>query len=289
VALTPRRVLAIGAVLAVAGLLVGGRPVLPLYDGVINAEPYRYLDPAPGQPGSPPSATATVQVINGGNDLVAVATGESVPQAQLFVIPEGLTLPSGTTRIDVSIAAVEPPGGQPADGHIAGNVYAFDIANQAGAPISAKAEAQASVELRAPDQNTQQATIERWTGTAWEPVPTTAAGLAALFTAVVSEFGDFAIVLPGPAESGAASGGPTGEASGFPASSGGGATEAATSAPATPGPTDNRGLLTLILGGVALAIVVLVAAVAFLPSRGRGGGRKPPPRSGGGRGAGRRR
>jgi hypothetical protein len=267
-----RRALVAGAALAVIGLAIAGRPYAPLYDGVISAEPYKYLDPGPGQPGQPPTATATIKIVDGGSDLIAVATGESVPQAQIFVIPGGLAIVPGTTRIDVSIAAVEPRG-QPTDGHIAGNVYAINVTNDAGLPIAAKADAQATVELRAPDQSTQTATIERFDGTSWQPLPTTAAGLAALFTAVVTQFGEFAIVLPGGAATPAASGAVESPGASQAVPSIGPAPSAAAS------PPEDRGTLTLILGGAAGLVVLLVAALALLPSRGT---RPPPGRSAGG-------
>ncbi|HEY2917176.1 MAG TPA: hypothetical protein VGI98_08185 [Candidatus Limnocylindrales bacterium] len=281
-ALTARRSLAIGAIVAVVGMIVAGRPYVTLYDGVVPNEPYRYLAPGPGQAGEPSTTTISVKVVDGGNDLVAAATSETEPQAQVFVIPQGLALVPGTTQINVSIAAVVPPGPQPTDGHIAGNVYAFTVTNQSGVPISAKAEAQASIELRAPDPGTSDATIERYDGSAWRPLSTTAAGASELFTAVVTEFGEFAIVLPGAAATVAPPGSPAGS-SVVPGS--------AVASPPVAGPpaTDGRATLTLILGALAIGIVVLVAAVALLPSRGR---RPPPGRSiggGAGRGAGSRR
>jgi hypothetical protein len=266
---TARRLLVLGGIVAAIGLVIAGPPYATLYDGVPVVPPYVYLDPGPDQPGSPVGATATIKVINGASDLLALATPELVPQAQVFVIPGGLALPPGTTRIDVSIAAVEPTA-QPTDGHIAGNVYAFNLTNDAGLPVSATTEAQASIELRAPDQATTTATIERFDGTSWQPVSTTAAGIGALFTAVVTQFGEFAVVLPGAAATGAAS--PPGSAA---APSIGGPSVAPSETPAGPS-SDNRETLTLLLGGAAVVIVLVVAALAFLPSRGR---RSPPPRS----------
>lgn len=270
-ALTARGLLGLGAIVAIAGLVVAGRPYLTLYDGVVPNEPYRYLHPGPGQAGEPTTASVTVKIVDGGNDLVAAATAETEPQAQVFVVPMGLTLPAGTTQINVSITAVEPPGQQPTDGHLAGNVYAITLTNQAAAPISARADAQASIELRAPDPGTTTATIERFDGTAWHAIQTEAAGMAELFTGVVTDFGDFAIVLPGtiatPGEPG-----PSSETS-QPL---GPSTPAATEAVAVPPGSNDRETLTLVLGAAAVAIVLLVAAVALLPGRGR----RPPPARG---------
>jgi hypothetical protein len=277
---TARRALVVGAVIAVVGLALGGRPSVTLYDGVLPAEPYKWLDPPPGQPGGPQGATATVDVQSGKSALVAVATPELVPQAQVFAIPGGLVLPAGTTAIDVSIAAVEPPALPPND-HIAGNVYAITITNQSGVPVTADPAAQVSVVLRAPDPATATATVARFDGTSWQPLSTEPAGVGATFSAVTTQFGDFAILLPGPAEGAS------------PLASSPASPEVSAAAPAVtpsvpveagpppPGPFGlDRGTLTIALVGVAVVIVGLIAAAALLPSR-----RGPP--AGGGRSAGR--
>jgi hypothetical protein len=257
-----RRTLALGAVIAVLGLAFGGRPSITLYDGVLPAEPYKWLDPPPGQPGDPQGATATLTLQSGKSPLVAVATPELVPQAQVFAIPGGLILPTGTTTIDVSIAAVEPPALPPND-HIAGNVYAITVTNQAGTPITADPAAQVSVVLRAPDPTTATATIARFDGSTWQPVSTQPAGVGATFSAVVTQFGDFAVLLPGPAESALPS--VSAEASAA------GPTAVATAPEVTPQPGGpfglDRGTLTIVLAGAALVIVGLIAAAALLPSR----------------------
>jgi hypothetical protein len=268
-----RRALILGAVLAVIGLVVGGRPSITLYDGVVPDEPYLWLDPPPGHPGNPQGATATLPLKDGKSPLVAVATPELVPQAQVFAIPAGLVLTAGTTGIDVSIAPVEPPG-LPTDSHIEGNVYAFTVTNQAGTPLTADPAALVSIVLRAPDPATPTATVARWDGTTWEALQTSPAGAGATFSAVVTEFGDFAVLLPGAAAS-ASPGEPTAASpTSLPSES---ATAAA--AAASPGTLFglDRGTLTLVLGGVAVVIVALVAAIAFLPSR-----RPPPPPGWGG-------
>jgi len=273
-----RRALVLGAVLAVIGLVVGGRPSITLYDGVVPDEPYLWLDPPAGHPGNPQGATATLPLKDGKSPLIAVATPELVPQAQIFAIPAGLILPAGTTGIDVAIAPVEPPG-QPIDSHIEGNVYAFTVTNQAGAPLTADPAALVSIVLRAPDPATATATIARWDGTTWQGIQTSPAGAGATFSAVVTQFGDFAVLLPGAAASpsaGAPSAAPT---TSLPSESA--TPPSATGAPGTLFGLD-KGTLTLVLGGAAILIVALVAVVALLPSRG-----PPPPPGWGGRSGGR--
>ena len=76
-------VLAVGvAVIALAQLGTPHRAP-PLYDGVVVEEPYRYLSPPPGAPGSPKSYTATEPVQGGQSAELVAATPESRPQAQL--------------------------------------------------------------------------------------------------------------------------------------------------------------------------------------------------------------
>jgi hypothetical protein len=257
-----RRALVLGAVLAVIGLVLGGRPSITVYDGVVPAEPYLWLDPPPGHPGNPQGATATLPLKDGKSPLVAVATPELVPQAQVFAVPAGLILPAGTTGIDVSIAPVEPPG-QPTDSHIEGNVYAITVTNQAGAPLTADPAALVSIVLRAPDPATATAMIGRWDGTTWQAFQASPAGAGATFSAVVTQFGDFAVLLPG-ATASASPGEPSeAAATALPSES---PTAPVVETPGTLFGLD-RGTLTLVLGGVAVVIVVLVAAVAFLPSR----------------------
>lgn len=265
-----RRALALGAVVAMLGLVAGGRPSISLYDGVVPLEPYVYLDPPPGSPGNPKGATATLALQGGQSPLVAVATPELVPQAQLFAIPGSLVLPAGTTRIDVSIAAVEPPPVPPSDGHIEGNVYAITVTSQAGAAVTADPAAQVSIILRAPDPLTATATIVRFDGSSWVSLKTDPSGLGATFTAVVTQFGDFAVLLPGPAPTGAATPAATG-AGGGSAAPGAPSNAPEASVAATPAPGGPLGLdrqtVTLVLGGLAVVIVALVAAAALLPSR----------------------
>ena len=193
----------LGLVVLGLGLLaIGGAqraaPALtpPLYDGVVQVDPYRWLVPAQGQRGSPKSATGTDKLENGGSPLLAIATGEQPPQAQIFATSGALILPAGTTSIKESIAPILPRI-LPTDGHIAGNVYRISVTNQAAAPLTALAAQQVTVVIRGPD-NTHSAKIEQLTDTGWGVIPTEDAGSASTYLAVVTRFGDFALVAPGP-------------------------------------------------------------------------------------------
>lgn len=247
---------------------VGGPP---LYDGVIVADPYRYVNPPPGQKGDPPSASATEQLQNGASPVTAVATGEQPPQAQIFAAPGALVLPAGTTAISVSIAPIRAKQ-LPTDGRIAGNAYRFTLVTQAGAPIISSVGAKTTVVLRGP-AGLADAKIEWFTAGAWQQLPTQPAGLPATFLTTVTDFGDFALVVLGPAATAAAS-----AASGSASASG----EQAMPSPPTPAQTpgapaggsgglDSRTIVAAVAAALLLGLLVLRVLADRLPSR-RGGG-----------------
>ena len=88
-------------VMSIARVAIPGAP--PLYDGVVVIPPYQWVDPPPGEQGNPQGASATVPVHGGESPLVALATPEDVPQAQILAVPGDLTLPAGARRIVASI------------------------------------------------------------------------------------------------------------------------------------------------------------------------------------------
>lgn len=170
-------------------------PGPPLYDGVIAAEPYLWFDPPPRHPGGAEGATDTVKVEAGENHIVVVATAELPPQAQVIAQRGALLVEPDATTLSVSVTPVHATV-KPADGYIDGNVYAFEITDQLGRPVSARAGAQATIVLRPADESLLEATIERFDGTAWVPLQTDGGGPFA-FQAVVTEFGQFAVVAAG--------------------------------------------------------------------------------------------
>ena len=262
--------LVLGALAIVALQRVAPLLAPPLYDGVIVIERYRWLVPPPGQPGDPKSASGTVQVKGGASPLIAFATGEQPPQAQIFATSGAFVLPGGTSSIKVSIAAILPPT-LPTDGHIAGNVYRISVANQAGVGLTAPASAKVTVVLRGPD-NEPSVTLEQLTFEGWRPLKTEDAGFGSTFLAVVTGFGDFALVAPGP-------GGPYptasqgAQASGSPSASGQ-ASPAATgeTSPSSPGasslvsqtPSTLSGDATGAGGGPPTTAIAAVVALLIL-------------------------
>lgn len=264
----------LGLVVVVLGLLSIGvaqhvAPALtpPLYDGVVNVDPYRYLVPTAGQRGFPKSATGTQKLENGGSPLLAIATGEEPPQAQIFATSGAMILPAGTTEIKQSIEPILPRI-LPTDGHIAGNVYRIAVTNQAGAALTAPADQQVTVVIRGPE-NTHEATIERLTDAGWEKLATEDGGFASTYLAVVTGFGDFALVAPGPGGS-YPTATPFGAPSVAPASIdvSPSATEPGTSAPSAspgvgqggPGP---GGIPTTAIVGIVVALLLGGAAAVY--------------------------
>jgi hypothetical protein len=181
-------------VIASARLVLPAAP--PLYDGVVPIVRYLWLDPPAGQPGGAKGASADIAVRSGKSPLVAVATAELEPQAQIFAQPGGLNVPSGARTIHVAIEPI-PSEGSPADGQIDGNVYRISVLDESGTALTAPASARVSVVLRATDPAQAEATIARFSGGVWQPLKTSASGFGGSFLSIVMEFGDFAVILPG--------------------------------------------------------------------------------------------
>ena len=167
----------------------------PLYDGVVVVEPYRWLVPPAGQKGDPKSASGTARLENGASPLIALATEEVPPQAQIFATPGTLVLPAGTTSIKMSIKPILPQA-LPSDGHISGNVYRITITNQTGVPLTAPPGANVTVVLRGPDSGVDE-TIEQSSSDGWNALSSQDAGFGSAYLATVTSFGDFALVAPG--------------------------------------------------------------------------------------------
>jgi hypothetical protein len=263
--------LALGAglgIVVVARLLVPGAP--PLYDGVVINEPYKWLDPPPGEEGGAQGVTGTAALENGASPLIALATAEQPPQAQVFAANGDLILPPGTTSLLLSITPI-PPEGTPDAGPIAGNVYRISITNQDGVPVTAPPppNGYVSVVMRGPG-HVLEATIERFEAGTWHALRTEYAGYTSGFLSIVTEFGDFALVAPiAPATSSTTASG----------------TSTATQRPsATPGTQTGTGggsdpLLLILLGagmiGVAGgAFLVYRSIMKPLPPPSRGGRRR---------------
>jgi hypothetical protein len=257
--------------LAIIALAQGAAPATspPLYDGVFPIDAYKWLSPPPGEHGGAKGISATVRPQSGRSPLLAIATpDEQPPQAQIFGPPGGLTLPAGTTEIRMAITPV-PTEGILVDGHIAGNVYRISVTDQDGRPLTAPASAFVTVVLRGPG-NLAEATVERFVNGAWQPLKTTPAGIGSTFIAVVTEFGDFTLVAPGPAPSIAGSGAP---ASGTASPAESPASPSATPE-ASPSPSPvTGGDQTPLLVGIAIGAGLLAGLAVWLVTGARNRGR----------------
>jgi hypothetical protein len=256
------RSLAVAAViagLAVVTLAQRLMPVVgpPLYDGVIVEDPYEWFAPPAGFAGGAQQATAAVPIQGSQSPNLSVGTPEQPPQAQVFAGAGYLVMPAGTSSINVSIVPGQATT-SPADGIIAGNVYRFSLTSQSGAPVRGQASGGVTIVLRGP-ANLSTATIERLSGGIWTPLQTDPAGAPNMFTAVVTDFGDFAIVTPqgwAPVPGG-------GEG---PVNVGPAAPQASTSSDGLgqPSGASGSGSPEVLIAGLVIGLAIVAAAVALL-------------------------
>ncbi len=222
-------------------------PVLtpPLYDGVVVVEPYRWLDPPPGAAGGPTTAVKVAAPEHGRSPVLTVFTSEQPPQAQLVALDGALTVPPGTSALNVTITPVAPTVPPPV-GSIDGNVYRIKVTTKSGTPVAIAPGQQVTVILRSPGDRSNPR-IEQLVDGTWQPLPTSDAGFASAYTAVIPSFGDFAIVAGTPGAS------PAGSHA---------APAAGTGAPSIPAPA-SRGD-TAFLASALLGVTVVLIVIAML-------------------------
>lgn len=194
-------VAAIGFAIGAGAQLLAPLPGPPLYDGVVNVEPYRFVAPAGGI-GAARSAQITLPVTAPTSPTLVVGTPEQPPQAQLIAGPGAFALPPGTTAMTVSISPIDPlaePALDSTAGTFVGNAYRVSVTTQAGTPILAHADAQVTLALRSPTSGN--ASVARLANGQWSVLRTESAAVPGSWeTAGLMDFGDF--VLVGPAGSG---------------------------------------------------------------------------------------
>jgi hypothetical protein len=194
----PAGVLVIGLGLTwLAGLTPSSRTA-PLLDGVFIEDPFRWVDPPPGAEGDPTSAEATQPVVDGAVPLLAVATSEVPPQAQIIAQADAFAIAAGTESVTVSIVPMAPN-----DPAIAGNVYRFSVTDAQGAALEIRPEVRVTIVVRASQPNLV-AQIARFDGTDWVTLPTEYGGLPDLFAANITQLGDFAVLVTAPSPNGSA-------------------------------------------------------------------------------------
>ena len=179
----------------------------PIYDGVCAADPYRAL----GSSTPPSSATKMYGPVTAGSFQTSeVVTTETPPQAQLLLVDGTFVSPEPFT---VSITPIAPPGPQPSDGSIDGNVYRILAVTASGKQLNpVDAAHSATLLLRGTGMNPAR-TMERLDGTTWTGLRTLLAGCGDTFEAATPRLGDFALVVP---KQGGGGGGGGGGGSGPP-------------------------------------------------------------------------
>jgi hypothetical protein len=174
---------------------------VPLYDGVVVQEPYRYLHPTGSQAGAPASYDEDDAIEGGASPAFAAATSENPPQVQLIAQTGAFTLSAASTSIHVSIAPIDAPA-PPSGGSIAGNVYRVLVTDQAGTLLNiAACDGCLTLSMRAP-QGTDTATIERYANGAWTAMETLPVGIVSIFQTDPTVLGDIAIITGAPAQPG---------------------------------------------------------------------------------------
>ena len=212
----------------------------PLFDGVFVEDPYRYVNPPPGGAGDPQPVQITQPAAGGTVPLIALATSEVPPQAQIIAEADAFDL-AGATAITLSIAPVAPN-----DPQVAGNVYRFSATGEAGEPLSLHPGALVTVVLRAPQAGAG-FQVAHLGDAGWTLLPTDHGGLPDLFSANITALGDYAVVLA-PTASASPAGSLAAVPSASPAPSGAG-----NPPPRTAGPP----WLVIILGIAAVAVGLL--------------------------------
>jgi hypothetical protein len=209
--IAPGRRLAAAVLVAGLGLTwlaqaISPAPTAPLFDGVFIEDPYRFVDPPAGADGDPYPAEFTEQVADGAVPLLAVATAELPPQAQIIAQADAFDISSDVSSVTVSIVPSAP-----SDPDLVGNVYTVSVTDQAGSALTIRPDALVTLVLRAPEPDLP-AQVARFDGTRWVPLPTEHGGLATLFAANIDQPGDFAVLVSGPipSTSPAASAAPSG-------------------------------------------------------------------------------
>jgi hypothetical protein len=188
-------VLAAGALLLVLAHLVLPGQSLPLYDGFLPEDPYRFLDPPPGQWSDPGHTSQSLTLRNGKLPVIDVYTDEFPPQAQIFGIKGSFVPPRGATSFEMTIDPIKPPAPAPPGTHLVGNVYRFGFTTESGMQVPPAAGNEPSVVLRGIPHDTP-TTLNQLVNGRWRPLET-APGGGTMRMANVRSLGDFVLIAPG--------------------------------------------------------------------------------------------
>jgi hypothetical protein len=166
----------------------------PIYDGLpLQTEPYRYLQPTPGQATTAPPTSGSENVKPSLQGLPFIAnTNESPPQAELQADPNALAIPPSAQNLSITITPV-PPAAPIPNGRLDGNVYRMAVAVAGAAPVGVRPGKHVTVFLRGTGASGK-TIIERFNAGRWSPLPTQVPG-AGFHAADSDQLGDFALVL----------------------------------------------------------------------------------------------
>jgi hypothetical protein len=166
----------------------------PIYDGLpLQTEPYRYLQPAPGQATTAPPTSASENVKPSTQGLpFIVNTNESPPQAELQADPAALAIPPSVQSLTITITPV-PPAAPIPNGRLDGNCYRMSISAPGGVPVAVQPGRHVSVFLRGTGVSGK-TVVDRLSNGQWSPLATQAPG-AGFHAAESDQLGDFALVL----------------------------------------------------------------------------------------------
>ena len=195
-----RRRLGLGALAVAATLLAvfwatrGWEAGPPIYDGLpLQTEPYRYLQPAPGQATTAPPTSASENVKPSNQGLPFIAnTNESPPQAELQADPNAIAIPPSVPNLTITVTPVPPVAPIP-NGKLDGNVYRMAITAPGGAPIGVRPGGHVTVFLRGTGASGK-TVIDRFSAGRWSALPTEIPGTG-FHSADSDQLADFALVL----------------------------------------------------------------------------------------------
>jgi hypothetical protein len=185
--------------LALVWVVRGSHAGPPIYDGLpLQTEPYRYLQPPPGQATTAPptSASENVKPSNLGLPFI-VNTNESPPQAELQADPDAFAIPPSTPNLTITITPVSPAAPIP-NGRLDGNVYRMSVTLPGGAPVVVRPGKHITVFLRGTGA-LGKTVMDRFSDGRWTSLVTTLPG-SGYHAADSDRLADFTLVLlPGSA------------------------------------------------------------------------------------------
>jgi hypothetical protein len=188
------------AILVIAVAAVFGGRIVPIYDGVgFPDEPYRYINPPAGtQKTAAPTTAEDILTMSAGTNTgyTDMLSYEQGPQVQLYWAPKSIHADNSVTGLDIQAKPEAPaPTDEPADGTIAGNIYA--VVSDQPATFNDKSRT-SSLTLRIPiaDQSKGTPVIEfqPTEATTWRQLDTMRYGND-IYEASTVGFGNYAMVV----------------------------------------------------------------------------------------------